>query len=62
MRYVKKYDSFKKEDKINEEFLGALYNAAKGALKSFLGNIAAPFKTLNKLIAAIKTLIHVYKN
>ena len=46
MRYVKKYESFKKEDSTNEEFLGALYNAAKGALKNFLGNISAPFKTL----------------
>ncbi len=46
MRYVKKYESFKQEESTNEEFLGALYNAAKGALKSFLGNIAAPFKTL----------------
>jgi len=46
MRYVKKYESFKQEDSTNEEFLGALYNAAKGALKNFLGNIMAPFKTL----------------
>jgi hypothetical protein len=46
MRFVKKYENFQQEDKTNEEFLGALYNAAKGALKSFLGNIAAPFKTL----------------
>jgi hypothetical protein len=46
MRYVKKYDSFKKEESTNEEFLGALYNAAKGALKNFFGNIMAPFKTL----------------
>jgi len=46
MRYVKKYENFQQEDKTNEELLGALYNAAKGALKSFLGNIAAPFKTL----------------
>lgn len=45
MRYVKKYENFKSEE-LNEEFLGALYNAAKGALKNFLGNIAAPFKTL----------------
>jgi hypothetical protein len=46
MRYVKKYENFQQEDKTNEEFLGALYNAAKGSLKNFLGNIAAPFKTL----------------
>ena len=46
MRHIKKYESFKEGEKTNEEFLGALYNAAKGALKNFLGNIAAPFKTL----------------
>ena len=46
MRYVKKYESFNQEESTNEEFLGALYNAAKGALKNFLGNISAPFKTL----------------
>jgi len=45
MRYVKKYENFKSEE-VNEEFLGALYNAAKGALKNFLANISAPFKTL----------------
>ena len=43
MRYLKKYESFK--EPINEEFLGALYNAAKGALKAFLGKISEPFKT-----------------
>jgi hypothetical protein len=43
MRYLKKYESFK--EPVNEEFLGALYNAAKGALKSFLGKISEPFKT-----------------
>jgi hypothetical protein len=46
MRYVKKYESFKQEESTNEEFLGALYNAAKGSLKAFLSNIMAPFKTL----------------
>jgi len=46
MRHIKKYEYFKEVEKTNEEFLGALYNAAKGALKNFLGNIAAPFKTL----------------
>lgn len=46
MRYVKRYEAFNQEESTNEEFLGALYNAAKGALKNFLGNIAAPFKTL----------------
>jgi hypothetical protein len=43
MRYLKKYESFK--EPINEEFLGALYNAAKGALKEFLGKISEPFKS-----------------
>jgi hypothetical protein len=71
MRYVKKYESFQQEDSVNEEFLGALYNAAKGALKNFLGNIMAPFKTLkddfkkgmkkedikNKIIAAMDSVL-----
>lgn len=43
MKYLKKYESF--NEPINEEFLGALYNAAKGALKAFLGKISEPFKT-----------------
>lgn len=43
MRYVKKYEDY---NKTNEEFLGDIYNAAKGALKNFLGNIMAPFKSL----------------
>ena len=43
MKYLKKYESFK--EPVNEEFLGALYNAAKGALKAFLGKISEPFKT-----------------
>jgi hypothetical protein len=43
MRYLKKYESF--IEPVNEEFLGALYNAAKGALKAFLGKISEPFKT-----------------
>jgi hypothetical protein len=43
MRYLKKYESF--IEPVNEEFLGALYNAAKGALKSFLGKISEPFKS-----------------
>jgi hypothetical protein len=42
MRYLKKYESFR--EPINEEFLTALYNSAKGALKSFLGKISEPFK------------------
>lgn len=43
MKYLKKYESFK--EPVNEEFLGALYNAAKGALKEFLGKISEPFKS-----------------
>jgi hypothetical protein len=43
MRYLKKYELFR--EPVNEEFLGALYNAAKGALKAFLGKISEPFKT-----------------
>ena len=43
MKYLKKYESF--NEPVNEEFLGALYNAAKGALKAFLGKISEPFKT-----------------
>ena len=44
MRYLKKYESFK-EEPMNEEFLKGLYNAAKGALKAFLGKISEPFKS-----------------
>ena len=43
MRYLKKYELFR--EPVNEEFLGALYNAAKGALKEFLGKISEPFKS-----------------
>ena len=48
MKYIKKYESFKnnRSEKVNEEFLGALLSAAKGAFKNFLNGIAAPFKTI----------------
>jgi hypothetical protein len=49
MKYVKTYESFKvnkKEEELNEEFLGDIFKAAKGALKNFLGGLMAPFKSL----------------
>lgn len=49
MKYVRKYESFKvkkNEEKLNEELLGDVFKAAKGALKNFLGGILAPFKSL----------------
>lgn len=49
MKYVKTYESFKinkKEGELNEEFLGDVFKAAKGALKNFLGGLLAPFKSL----------------
>ena len=49
MKYIKTYESFKvnkKEDELNEEFLGDVLKAAKGALKNFIGGILAPFKSL----------------
>ena len=49
MKYVKTYESFKvnkKEEELNEEFLGDIFKAAKGALKNFLGGLMTPFKSL----------------
>jgi hypothetical protein len=48
MKYVKTFESFKnsKNDSVNEEFLGDIFNAAKGALKNFIGGLMAPFKSL----------------
>jgi len=49
MKYVRKYESFKvkkNEEKLNEELLGDVFKAAKGALKNFLGGILVPFKSL----------------
>jgi len=49
MKYVKTYESFrfqKDSESVNEELLGDIFNAAKGALKNFLGGIMAPFKNL----------------
>lgn len=40
MKHIRDYEKF------NEEFLGSLLNAAKGAFKNFLTGISAPFKTL----------------
>lgn len=42
---IKKYDQFKDEP-VNEELIGELIKAAKGALKNFLTNISTPFKSL----------------
>jgi hypothetical protein len=48
MKYVKTYESFKSRNKesVNEEFIGDIFKAAKGALKNFLGGLMAPFKSL----------------
>jgi hypothetical protein len=40
MKHIRDYEKF------NEEFLGSLLNAAKGAFKNFLTGISVPFKTL----------------
>ena len=42
MKHIKNYEDFK----VNEEFLGSLLNMAKGAFKSFLNILSAPFKSL----------------
>jgi len=48
MKYVRTYESFKtqKSEPVNEELLGDILKAAKGALKNFLAGVMAPFKTL----------------
>lgn len=45
MKRIKNYENFK-NDSVNEEFLGSLLAAAKGAFKNFLTGISAPFKSL----------------
>lgn len=45
MKYIKNYQDFK-NDSVNEEFLGSLWNMAKGAFKSFLGGLSNAFKSL----------------
>lgn len=45
MKRINNYQQFK-DSQINEEFLGSLLAAAKGAFKNFLSGIAAPFKSL----------------
>jgi hypothetical protein len=45
MKRIKNYEDFK-NDRVNEEFLGSLLAAAKGAFKNFLTGISAPFKSL----------------
>ena len=48
MKHIRKYESFKQNqtEPLNEELIGELIKAAKGALKNFLTGIAAPFKSL----------------
>jgi hypothetical protein len=48
MKHIRKYESFKEDrtDSVNEELIGELIKAAKGAFKNFLTGIAAPFKSL----------------
>ena len=48
MKHVKKFESFKQNqtEPVNEELIGELIKAAKGAFKNFLTGIAAPFKSL----------------
>lgn len=47
MKIITNYREFtKKSDEVNEEFLGGLLAAAKGAFKNFLTGIAAPFKSI----------------
>jgi hypothetical protein len=48
-KYVRNFESFrqhKNSEQVNEEFLGNLLAAAKGAFKNFLTGITAPFKTI----------------
>ena len=45
MKRINDYQKFR-DEQINEEFLGSLLAAAKGAFKSFLTGIAAPFKSI----------------
>ena len=45
MRHINNYKKFR-DEQVNEEFLGSLLAAAKGAFKSFLTGIAAPFKNI----------------
>jgi CHASE3 domain sensor protein len=53
MKYLEKYEKF--NTPVNEEFLGALYNVAKGALKEFLSKISEPFKTSKDDIKKIQS-------
>jgi len=47
MKIINNYREFiQKSDEVNEEFLGSLLAAAKGAFKNFLSGIAAPFKSI----------------
>jgi hypothetical protein len=47
MKHIKKYESFKYEgEPVQEEFLGDILKAAKGALKNFITGVMTPFKSL----------------
>jgi hypothetical protein len=45
MKRINNYQKFR-DEQVNEEFLGSLLAAAKGAFKNFLSGIAAPFKSI----------------
>jgi len=45
MKRINDYQKFR-DEQVNEEFLGSLLAAAKGAFKNFLTGIAAPFKSI----------------
>ena len=45
-KYIKTYESFKDSQDVNEGWFGDALKSATGALKTFLSNFTAPFKTL----------------
>ncbi len=45
MKRINNYQKFR-DEQLNEEFLGSLLSAAKGAFKNFLTGLAAPFKSI----------------
>ncbi len=45
MKHINNYQKFR-DEQLNEEFLGSLLSAAKGAFKNFLTGLAAPFKSI----------------
>lgn len=46
MKWIKTFESHRNSEKINEEFIGDILKSATGALKNFVGNLMAPFKSL----------------